>query len=57
MYVQKDAVHGEAGILYTHRMRMDTDRRYGISVGDLGRKKHYRIITEGLKSGDEVVLQ
>ena len=43
-----------AGILYTHWMRMDTDRRMDKcrrSVGD------YRIITEGLKSGDEVVLQ
>ena len=30
VYVQKDAVHEKmAGILYTHWMRMDTDRRYG----------------------------
>ena len=56
VYVQKDAVHEKDGRYFVYTLDENGYRQAvwinaGDQVGD------YRIITEGLKSGDEVVLQ
>lgn len=56
VYVQKDAVHEKDGRYFVYTLDENGYRQaVWISVGD--QVGDYRIITEGLKSGDEVVLQ
>ena len=56
VYVQKDAVHEKDGRYFVYTLGENGYRQaVWISVGD--QVGDYRIITEGLKSGDEVVLQ
>lgn len=56
VYVQKDAVHEKDGRYFVYTLDENGYRQaVWISVAD--QVGDYRIITEGLKSGDEVVLQ
>lgn len=56
VYVQKDAVHEKDGRYFVYTLDENGYRQVvWISAGD--QVGDYRIITEGLKSGDEVVLQ
>lgn len=56
VYVQKDAVHEKDGRYFVYTLDKNGYRQaVWISVAD--QVGDYRIITEGLKSGDEVVLQ
>ncbi len=56
VYVQRNAVHEKDGRYFVYTLDENGYRQaVWISAGD--QVGDYRIITEGLKSGDEVVLQ